>query len=102
MKQYFGRFNYQINLFDPPEIKESEHGVCLLDGKEIKQVWYADTEAGIVKTYDVLGDGVPHAVRRGYVAAHEVSDFPGREIDAPLDGVLSETLHGKVEIFGPQ
>ena len=69
-------------------------GVVLVDGKEIKLVRYADTQAGFVVTFDVVLDGmiVP---ARNYTAA----DFPGREVDCPWDGVLAETIRGKVELF---
>lgn len=29
-------------------------------------------------------------------------DFPGRDVSCPIDGVLCETLHGEVEIWGPE
>lgn len=29
-------------------------------------------------------------------------DFPGREVECPPEGVLSETLRGEVEIWGPE
>lgn len=69
-------------------------GSCFVDGREIKQAWFVDTEAGIVKTYDVLGDGKLHSGRE-FTSA----DFPGREVESPWDGVVSETLHGKVDLF---
>ena len=51
-------------------------------------------ETGFVVTFDVVPDGmiVP---ARNYTAA----DFPGREVDCPWDGVLAETIRGKVELF---
>jgi hypothetical protein len=101
-RQLFGVVNCRI--YDAPDAdggvadggvtRAAMGGSCFVDGREIKQVWYADTEAGIVKTYDVLGDGKAHPGREFAPA-----DFPGREVDAPLDGVLSETLRGKVELF---
>lgn len=29
-------------------------------------------------------------------------DFPNRDVSCPIDGVLCETLHGEVEIWGPE
>lgn len=29
-------------------------------------------------------------------------DFPSRDVSCPIDGVLCETLHGEVEIWGPE
>lgn len=29
-------------------------------------------------------------------------DFPDRDVSCPIDGVLCETLHGEVEIWGPE
>ncbi len=69
-------------------------GTCLIDGKEIRLVCFADTAAGIVKTYDVMGDGESHFAR-GYTPA----DFPGREVECVQDDVLTETQRGKVELF---
>ena len=102
MKQYFGRFDYQTMEFSPPEIRETEHvGKCLVDGKEIKWAWFADTAAGILKTYDVSGSG-PLVVQKQDGSAWTPSDFPGREVYCPIDGVISETLRGHVEILGPE
>jgi hypothetical protein len=81
------------------EICKSEQRRVFVDGVEIKQVFYVDTEAGLVRTYDVLGDGEAHAVRRGFhEICHQESDFPGRDISAPLNGPLSETIRGAVTL----
>ncbi len=112
-KQYFGKFDYSQSpvLYDPPELVETDKvGIVTLDGNIVKWVWYADTKAGILKTYDVLRDGQPHPVNNGYITTerplgqlvYKPEDFPGREVDCPPDGVLSETLRGKVEIWGPE
>ena len=42
-------------------------GVVLVDGKEIKLVRYADTQAGFVVTFDVVPDGIVPA--RNYTAS---------------------------------
>lgn len=75
---------------------------CFLNGKEIRLVWYVDTEGGFIRTLDVLGDGEPHPVRRGFgTVCYQTSDFRGRDVQAPLDGVLSETLYGHIELRPP-
>jgi len=64
-----------------------------LDGRKIEQVWYVDTEATQVKTYDVLGDGAAHA-------AQEKLPWP-EEAEALGDGIgpMSITLRGtRVEV----
>lgn len=35
-------------------------GKCLVDGVEIESCWYVDKAAGIVRTYDLHGDGKSH------------------------------------------
>lgn len=86
-----------------------------LDGKELTAVWYADDEAGIVKTYHISqGESyVASAVNpqtlerftfdlrntkfiaRGFNRSSVPADW---EIEAPEDGVVSRTLRGKVEL----
>jgi len=137
---YAGSFDYKAGVFRPVLLILTKGGRCTLNGRTIKRVWFADTHAGIVKTYDVFGDGqarltrliIPiaqdkpvivtdgtvqetpspyrekHAghitVSRGYLTRRQYhpSDFPGREVECPLDGVLSETLRGEVRIYGPR
>lgn len=74
-----------------------------VNGEEIRQVWYVDTDAGIVKSYDVLGDGEPHCVSDGFKGHSTIlyapEDFPGREVECPEFGVLSETLRGTVNLL---
>ena len=96
-RQLFGVANYRpMNDL----AREARGGTCLLNGREVTLVWFADTEAGIVKTFEVLGDGKVHATRRGIgIACYRAIDFPGREVECELDEALSETLHGKVELF---
>lgn len=36
------------------------HPRVLVDGVEIRQVWYVNTDIGFVCTYDVFGDGSMH------------------------------------------
>lgn len=68
-------------------------GKVLVDGVEIRQVWYIDTALGIVKTYDVFGDGKAHASR-------DALSLGGQSgIELPVDGVATKTLNGKIELF---
>lgn len=64
-------------------------GTCLVDGVEIKQVFYADTDAGVVHSYDVLGDGKVHTV-------HDAVRTEGMLINSA--GVYYKTLHGNTEL----
>lgn len=77
-------------------------GKFFLDGKEIMQVCLVDSIAGMIRTLDVLGEGRPHATRKPDGSAWIPADFPGREVDCPHGGALSEVLHGEVEIWGPE
>jgi len=75
---------------------------CFVNNVEIKLVCYANTETGIVKTYDVFRDGKYHLTYEifGNEVCPYVYDevFRSREIETPLDSVLSEILRGKVEL----
>ena len=97
-KEYFGRFNFrlpELERFQPPEVGESCGGMVTVGGKEVKQAWYGDTSEGIVRSYAVLPDGKARATRD-----LTPDDFPGREVECPINGVLSEVLRGNVRIFG--
>ena len=111
-KEYFGCINFRAPeclRFDPSHLQESMHGSVTIDEHEVPWVWFADTNEGVVKTYAVMPDGKPHSTRDRVFDPSAVpkrvylsEDFPGREVECPLDGVLSETLRGKVRIFGPE
>ncbi len=64
-----------------------------LDGVEIKQVFYVDTDKGILKTYDVLGDGAPHSSQDLLTSELDRGLREGWEM--PPDGVVSKTLRGR-------
>ncbi len=79
---------------------------CYVDGHDVQLVWYVDTFAGVVKSYDVCGDGRARAWRdylrdqwrgpAGYPAGSPLFD------GSPLEGVgelVSVTLRGRIEIF---
>jgi len=69
---------------------------CFVDGKEIDKPWYIDTDAGVVKSYDVLGDGQYHQ-------PHERTEWPaGVEcLDIEHGGLMSKTICGVVRIEPP-
>lgn len=90
-----------INCKQDPLSKETSEmmgGRCFVDGVEIKLVWYADTDAGIAKTYDVFHDGKVHAVAD--MPPHDFS-LEGLNVDAPPNGAFSQTLRGRVELLKP-
>ena len=70
---------------------------CFVDGVEIKQVWYANTETGVVKTYDVLRDDRVYASSDAEAIAKALLQ-PSVELEILRDSALSETLRGRVEI----
>lgn len=61
-----------------------------VDGEQIDHVWYVDTEAGIVKTLNVFGDGVAK-----YAPNYSKAELPPGVEDRG-DRVLSKTIKGKV------
>ncbi len=104
-RQYFGRMSFReykaAGVFEPLEMVGAVDGIVLVDGREIKTVCYANTASGIVMTYDVLHDGRTAAGNPDIGGRiWKLSDFPGRDVEC-RDGVLIETLHGAVEIWGP-
>lgn len=67
-----------------------------LNGEEIQAVWYVDTEKGLLKTYAVVEDA-------GIMGTHHLSPaLKERGIregwEMPIDGVVSKTLHGGIEL----
>lgn len=71
-----------------------------VDGIEIKQVWYVDTEAGFVCSFDVLGDGKVHATREKLdpEVIAKARDTETEFWDMPLGGAISKTVRGVVEL----
>lgn len=64
-------------------------GTCLVDGVEIKQVFYADTDMGVVNSYDAFGDGKVHTV-------HDAVRMEGMYINSA--GVYYKIVRGNVEL----
>ena len=87
--EFHGRFNLHTMDFFPFQEQDVLGGRCFVDGVLIRRVWFADTEMGIVRSYADLEGGDP-------------KDFPGREVERLPNGPLSETLRGRVQIFGAQ
>jgi len=63
-----------------------------VDGEPVNQVWYVDTDLGIVKSYDVCGDGKAHTVNDPIWL-----DLPNRaNVEVLGDyGLLSRTILGR-------
>ena len=74
-------------------------GKCLVDGREIRSVWFADTEEGIVKTYSVDGTDVIYAAISGWRHDPKYSPMLDHPDIENTGGVLSRTLRGRIELF---
>ncbi len=64
---------------------------CTVNGNPVDLVFYVDTDSGLVKSYDVLGDRKVHTVREVGITLPE-----GAEIDDR--GVMFKAVRGVVEI----
>ena len=81
-------------------------GACTLNGVEVPRlVFYVDTEAGVVKTFDLCGvPFLPESLADGRV--HSFSDFQAKggimadDLEV-LDGIsiVCQVRRGKVELF---
>lgn len=83
---------------------EQERFTVLVDGKEISHVFYLDTDAGFVRTFDVFGDGkVWTTCSVGIqIPVQEFAQKSLREAwELPENGVASKTIHGVVELRLP-
>ena len=67
-------------------------GKCFVDGREVKLVHFVDTSAGIVKSYDISGDGQTFFPRSDGAWPDDVED---------LDGVMSINIRGVVRLVRP-
>lgn len=84
-----------------------QNGRVLLDGVEVKSVFYVDTKAGLVKTYDVLS----HPEAKVWIEYPRPMAIVGMDwrkvfdlklpsgVDGTLRGPLYWTRCGKVELF---
>ncbi len=68
----------------------------LLDGREVHEVWFVDTDAGILKTYAVVEDAEAMFVGSlpSYLRARGVKEG----WDMPPGGIVSKTLYGHIEL----
>jgi hypothetical protein len=80
-------------------------GSCTLDGKKVDFVWYVDTEAGVVKTYDVYSHPqarltiTPHPTAVASLDELKVFERLPKDVTAEPGGVMMWTRKGKVELF---
>lgn len=78
--------------------REPQRYRVFVNGVEIHQVWYVDTDAGMVRSFDVLGDKHPHAslaIARNPEWARRAEACGW---DLPIDGVASKTVWGIVTL----
>jgi hypothetical protein len=68
-------------------------GMVMVDDRAIEQAWYIDTSLGIVKSYDVAGEGGIRVFTAAEAARLFASD---PTIEAVVEGgLLSRTIIGK-------
>jgi hypothetical protein len=83
-------------------------GRVFLDGVEIFQAWYINTDTRVIKTYDVLGDRKPHSIRECGNGIPSLAEFRALIPPSPhaegwevaygvevVGSVLSKTIGGK-------
>jgi hypothetical protein len=74
----------------------------LVDGVEVKLVWYFDTCAGVVKSYDVCGNG---KMLLKHDAKYDFGGYPRTNLELLDDEIWSKTVLGAVTledtIFSP-
>ena len=76
-----------------PRQVETVRRRVFVNGLEVLQVWYLDTDAGYVKTYDVFGDGKAHSTQ----SVKPIS-ADGFEAIEDAGGIWSRTLWGRIEL----
>jgi hypothetical protein len=108
-RQIFGIADFSFNSEVPGNIKdEAMYGVCTVDGKEIGNCFYIDTENGIVKTYSLSSfSGLPPGFEEDeHFLAHLSEKWPANiplpaGIECEKDGVMWATLRGNVCLYAP-
>ena len=95
----------KLDFSQPPPLEQQYlGGRIFLDGREIKHVWYVDTDANLIRTYDVSAHPLA-AVREDKlaIASCDIARiFPSGLppfVEAPVGGVASWTIFGTVEVF---
>lgn len=87
--------DYRARTCSPPGALELFNmGKCLVDGIEIYCVWFADTAAGVVKSYDIVGDCCVHSVYDGDIPITCIPHY----IET-VDDIFSITIEGKVDLI---
>jgi hypothetical protein len=69
-----------------------------VDGQQIPHAWYADDEAGIVRTYDIEPDQTVCAIASDSLTTEQLERGLLEEWDMPDRGPVSRTIRGKVEL----
>lgn len=97
VEQVYGTIWLKGRRSEPPELIEKfGGGELFVNGEPIKKAWYISTTEGVVKHYNVFGDGKIHNVRD---TVFDPTLFPDREVEVLFDGLISETVHGDVRMF---
>jgi hypothetical protein len=82
-----------------PECARYIGGVCLVDGVRVRNVFYADSEQGIVKTYDVANDGNVHTSGQIKELFADNDGLLPPDVEVEPSGALYKTVTGRVEFF---
>lgn len=75
------------------------HGRCLLNGEELREVYYIDTESCTVRTYDLTGH--PQCPEGLTAVPHLAGDWlnPPADIKVSDSGVLYWERRGNVDLY---
>lgn len=102
------------NANTSPEERMLRRRDVYLDGKKMTGVWYVDTNAGIIKTYDIFqdcsdsflsnfgppveGNSSPRTLKLN-TRSFDKSQFPNDWVlEFPAEGAISRTFSGAVEL----
>ena len=90
----------ELDFVNRGEIERELWRRCIVtvNGVAVEQVIFLSTKQNMVKTVKVA----PFAsvVYSSYAKNHsKPDDFAGREVEFPVDGVVTETLRGKVQVL---
>jgi len=97
-RQLYGVADFRNGMNDLA--RKAQRGTCLLDGVEVPKAFYIDTLSGVVKTYDLRGaPGIPEAFADGKTHTSRELWAKGFLKTSDVDGAVSRTLRGKVELF---
>lgn len=76
---------------------------CYLNGSEVYEVWYVDTDAGLLKTYSVLEDPLVEHRRHQPIGTRELTSAQRERgiaegWEMPEDGRVSRIMRGLIEL----